>query len=119
MKTLPSRSSQIADRLRKKRRLKLVPSEVDQLVHHLCNQLSVVNLCSFNLCLSLGDAVRPAITENIEMLERTVQQATLTAEQLSQLIAEPAGLGAGRATSHPKLNNQPDNVSALFPPRPR
>jgi hypothetical protein len=118
MKTFPSTSSLIP-RLRKKRRLKQLPSEVDQIVHHLCNQLSVVNLCSFNLCVSLRDAVRPAIAKDIEMLERAVQHATMMAEQLSRSVAEPAGLGAGRATSHPKLNNQPDNVSALFPPRPR
>jgi hypothetical protein len=118
MKTLPSTSSQISGRLRKKRPLKLVPSEVDQILHHLCNQLSVVNLCSFSLRVSLRDAVRPIIIENIEMLERTVHEATMTAEQLAQLIAEPAGLRARRTSSHAKLNNQADNVSALFPPRP-
>ena len=114
MKTFPSTSSQIPLRLRKKRRLKQLPSEVHQIVHNLVNQLCVVNLCSFRLRGSLRDAVTPAITENIEILERAVQDATMMGEQLSQSLAEPAGLGEGRTNSRAKLKHQTNHVLAPF-----
>jgi hypothetical protein len=112
MKTFRSTSAQIPLRLRKKRPPKQVPNEVHQIVHTLFNQLSVINLCSFKLRGSLRNSAVPAISDDIEILERAVQDATTMAEQLSQAIAEPAPLVATQAVSL-----QTNNVLPLFAPR--
>jgi hypothetical protein len=117
MKTFPSTSAQIPLRLRKKRPPKQVPNEVHQIVHSLFNQLSVINLCSFKLCGSLRNSAVPAISDDIEILERAVQDATTMAEQLSQAIAEPAPLVATQAVYLVKSTHQTNNVLPLFAPR--
>jgi hypothetical protein len=65
-----------------------VPAEVHQFAHDLFNQLTVINLCSFNLHLAVRDIVGPAITNDLQTLDRVVKDAMRLAERLSQAIVE-------------------------------
>lgn len=118
MKTLPRSSSQIPLRLRKKHPPKPASKEVRQIVHNLFNQLSVINLCSFKLRGSLRESVTSAISDDIEILERAVQDATIMAEQLSQAIAESGTVTEARAASPVNPKHQTTtNVLPLFAAR--
>jgi len=79
-----------------------------QIVHNLFNQLSVINLCSFKLRGAVPGHVGPAITNDLQTLERAVDDATLLAERLSQAIM---GLASN---SEPKAPPQNNNVLPLF-----
>jgi|RhiMetdeSRZDD1v2_1073273.scaffolds.fasta_scaffold503092_2 hypothetical protein len=114
MKTFPGASSQSASRFRKKSQRKRLPAEVHQLAHDLFNQLSVINLCSFKLHAVVRDTVGPAITNDLQTLDRAVEDAMLLAERLSQAIAESASLTETKTPGPAKSPGQVNNVLRLF-----
>jgi hypothetical protein len=116
MKTLPRPSSQIPLRLRKKRPPKPASKEVRQIVHNLFNQLSVINLCSFKLRGSLGNSIGPGISDDVEKLQQAVQDATIIAEQLSQIIADAGVLVEPKTPRVVQSQPQANNVLPLFAP---
>jgi hypothetical protein len=116
MKTLPRPSSQIPLRLRKKRPPKPASQEVRQIVHNLFNQLSVINLCSFKLRGSLGNSIGPGISDDVEKLQQAVQDATIIAEQLSQIIADAGVLVEPKTPRVVQSQPQANNVLPLFAP---
>jgi hypothetical protein len=117
MKILPGINPPIpARRLRKKRATKPVPIEIRRTVHSLFNQLSVINLCSFKLQCSLGNRVGPGISDDVEKLQRAVQDATIIAEQLSQIIADAGVLVEPNTPRVVQSQPQANNVLPLFAP---
>jgi len=60
-------------------------NDVREIVHQLMNQLTVINLCVFQLCSTAG----PASATPLATLERTVEHATHTAKRLAQQIDKP------------------------------
>jgi hypothetical protein len=99
MKTFPGASSQNTPRFRKKHQCKRMPAEVHQFAHDLFNQLTVINLCSFNLHLAVRDIVGPAITNDLQTLDRVVEDAMRLAERSSQAIAASGSLTAQNTTA--------------------
>jgi hypothetical protein len=115
MKIFPGTNPPIPPRhLRKKRRTEVPLSEVHQVVHSFLNQLSVINLCSFKLIASCGNNVTRGISNDLEMLQRAVQDASLIAEQLSQTLAESAPLVKPKRPRLIKSRPQANNVLRLF-----
>jgi hypothetical protein len=116
MKTFPSTNPPIPRHVRKKRATKPVPIEIHRIVHSLFNQLSIINLCVFKLSGSLGNSVTPGICDDVEKLQRAVQEAAISAEQLSQLVADGAALVEPRIPRVVQSQPQANNVLPLFAP---
>jgi hypothetical protein len=114
MKTFPSTNPPIPRHVRKKDATKPVPIEIHPLAHDLFNQLSVINLCSFKLHDAARDLVRPATTNNLQTLDRAVEDAMLLAERLSQAIVEPASHTEPKTPRLVKSPPQANNVLRLF-----
>jgi hypothetical protein len=114
MKTFPGANSQSPLRFRKKRQPKKVPAEIHQFAHDLFNQLSVINLCSFKLHGVVRDLVGPAITNDLQTLDRAVEDAMVLAERLSQAIAASASLTVLKTPPPVKSRPQANNVLRLF-----
>jgi hypothetical protein len=57
-------------------------NDVREIVHQLMNQLTVINLCVFQLRTTAG----PASATPLATLERTVEHATHTAKRLAEQI---------------------------------
>jgi hypothetical protein len=57
-------------------------NDVREIVHQLTNQLTIINLCVFQLCSTAG----PASATPLATLERTVEYATHTAKRLMEQI---------------------------------
>ncbi|HEV8723065.1 MAG TPA: hypothetical protein VGW77_20820 [Candidatus Binatia bacterium] len=114
MKRLPGTSSQSTPGFRKKCEIKQVPAEIHQIAHNLFNQLSVINLCSFKLRGAVPDHVGPAVANDLQTLERAVEDATLLAEELSQAIAALAAISEAKAPRLVKAPPQNNNVLPLF-----
>lgn len=70
---------------------------VNELAHDLCNQLTVINLCSGHVAALLRDAGDSAITTDLEMLKRAAEEATRLAKRLAQLLGEPNPLLSGHS----------------------
>jgi hypothetical protein len=102
--------------LRKKRATKPVSIEIHRTVHSLCNQLSVINLCSFKLSGSLGNSVGPGTSDDVEKLQQAVQDATISAEQVSQIIAAAGVLVEPKTPRVVQSQPQANNVLPLFAP---
>ncbi len=113
MKRFPGTSSQSTRGFRKKCAMKQVPAEIQQIAHNLFNQLSVINLCSFKLRGTVRNHVEPAITNDLQTLERAVEDATLLAERLSQAIGVLASNCEPKAPPLVKAPAQ-NNVLPLF-----
>jgi hypothetical protein len=114
MKTFPGANSQSISRFRKKRQRKQVPAEIHQLAHDLFNQLSVINLCSFKLHVTVRDLVGSAATNDLQTLDRAVEDAILLAERLSQAIVESASHTELKTPRLVKSRPQANNVLRLF-----
>jgi hypothetical protein len=114
MKRFPGASSQSNPGFCKKCEIKQVPAEIHQIAHNLFNQLSVINLCSFKLRGAVPGHVEPAITNDLQTLERAVEDATLLAEQLSQAIGALASNSEPKAPRLVKVPSQNNNVLPLF-----
>jgi hypothetical protein len=114
MKTFPGANSQSPLRFRKKRQRKQVTAEIHQLAHDLFNQLSVINLCSFKLHVAVCDLVGPAATNNLQTLDRAVEDAMLLAERLSQAIVDSEAVIELKTPRLVKSRPQADNVLRLF-----
>jgi hypothetical protein len=113
MKRFPGASSQSTAGFRRKC-AKQVPAEIQQIVHNLFNQLSVINLCSFKLRSAVPGHVGPGITNDLQMLERAVEDATLLAERLSQAIEALAAISEVKGPRLVKAPSQNNNVLPLF-----
>jgi hypothetical protein len=109
MKTFLSTTPPILHHVRKKRPTKSVTIVIHRIAHNLFNQLSIINLCIFKLSRSLENSVAPGISDDVEKLQRAVQEAAIIAEQLSQLVVEAAPLAEPKTplivTSQPQANN--------------
>jgi len=114
MKKFSGASSQSTAGFRKKRAIKQVPAEIHQIVHNLFNQLSVINLCSFKLRGAVPGHVGPAITNDLQTLERAVDDATLLAERLSQAIGALESISEPKAPRLVKAPPQNNNVLPIF-----
>lgn len=114
MKTSSGTGSQSTPRFRKKPQSKQVPAEICQIAHDLFNQLSVINLCSFKLHGAVRDLVGPAITNDLQNLDRAVEDAMLLAERLSQAIADSASLTELNTPRLVKSRPQANNILRLF-----
>jgi hypothetical protein len=114
MKRFPGASSQNTPGFRKKCGIKQASAEIHQIAHNLFNQLSVINLCSFNLRSAVPGHVGPAITNDLQTLERAVEDATLLAERLSQAIDALASISEAKAPRLVKAAPQNNNVLPLF-----
>jgi hypothetical protein len=112
MKTFPG--AQSTPRFRKKPQRKQVPAAICQIAHDLFNQLSVINLCSFKLHGAGRDIVEPVITNDLQTLDRAVEDAMLLAERLSQAITESASLTELKTPRLVKSRPQANNVLRLF-----
>ena len=55
-------------------------NDVREIVHQLTNQLTIINLCVFQLCSTASSAGAPPLAT----LERTVEYATRTAKRLME-----------------------------------
>jgi hypothetical protein len=117
MKIFPDTNPQISPRhLRKKRATKPMLTEISQIAHSLFNQLSVINLCVFKLSGSLGDSVARGISDDIGRLQQAVQEAAISAEQLSQIIADAGALVEPKTVRVVQSQPQANNVLPLFAP---
>jgi hypothetical protein len=116
METFPSTNPPIPRQVRKKRAPKPVPIEIHQIAHTLSNQLSIINLCIFKLSGSLGNSVGPGISDDLEKLQRAVQEAAISAEQLSQIIADAAVRVEPKIPRVVQSQPQANNVLPLFAP---
>jgi hypothetical protein len=109
MKTFPSTNQPIRRQVRKKRASKPLPIEIHRIAHSLFNQLSIITLCNFKLSASLRNTVDPGISDDLEKLQRAVQEAAIIAEQLAETIAEAELLGEPKMPevirSEPQANN--------------
>jgi len=114
MKRFSGTSSQSTPGFRKKCAIKQVPAEIQQIAHNLFNQLSVINLCSFKLRGAVPGHVGPAITNDLQTLERAVEDATLLAERLSQAIGAVVSNSEPKAPRRLKAPSQNNNVLPLF-----
>ena len=118
MKTFPGASSPSTPGLRKKRSRTPLPHEIRQIAHQLINQLSVINLCGFKLQDKLQDKLscsgKAAISVDLEILERAVEEATRWAERLSQVILEPAPPAEFKKQPPVKSAEQSNNVFPLI-----
>jgi hypothetical protein len=117
MKTFPGASSQSIPGLRKKRSHKSLPDEIHQIAHHLFNQLSVINVCSFKLKDTLR--VGRTASSDLDLLERAVGDATEWAERLSQVISDSAQAVKPKKPAPTKVREQTNNVVPLFALRRR
>jgi hypothetical protein len=117
MKTFPGASSQSIPGLRKKRSHKSLPDEIHQIAHHLFNQLSVINLCSFKLKDTLR--VGRTASSDLDLLERAVGDATEWAERLSQVIFDSVPTAKLKKPAPAKAAEQTSNVVPLFAQRRR
>jgi hypothetical protein len=68
-------------------------NDVREIVHQLMNQLTIINLCVFQLSSTAG----PASATPLATLERTVEHATRTAKRLSAQINQPNTCHPGNA----------------------
>ena len=114
MKRFPGASSQSTPGFRTKCAIKQVPAEIQQIAHNLFNQLNVINLCSFKLRGAVPGHVGPAITNDLQTLERAVEDATLLAERLSQAMDALASISEAKAPRLVKAPPQNNNVLPLF-----
>jgi hypothetical protein len=114
MKTFPSTNPPIPCHVRKKRATKPAPIEIHQLAHDLFNQLSVINLCSFKFHVAVRDLVGPAATNDLQTLDRAVEDAILLAERLSQAIVESASHTELKTPRLVKSRPQANNILRLF-----
>jgi hypothetical protein len=114
MKRFPGASSQSTPGFHKKCAIKQAPAEIQQIAHNLFNQLSVINLCSFKLRGAVPGHVEPAITNDLQTLERAVEDATLLAERLSQAIGVLESISDTKAQRLVKASPQNNNVLPLF-----
>jgi hypothetical protein len=98
-------------RFRKKCRRNEV--EIQQLAHDLLNQLSVINLCSFKLHVVMRELLGPAVTDNLQALDQSVEDAMRLAERLSQAIVASSSHTSTKA----RLVKSPikaENILRLF-----
>jgi len=114
MKTFPGASSQSTPRFRKKPQRKQMPAEIREIAHDLFNQLSAINLCSFKLHAGVRDIVGPAMTNDLQTLDRAVEDAMLLAERLSQAIVDSASLAELEIPRLVKSRPPTNNVLPLF-----
>jgi hypothetical protein len=85
-----------------------------ELAHDLFNQLTVINLCSANLSVSLQDSDDPGTARNLDMLERAAEEATKLAERIAQFIAEPKSRSAVQVAESSLSPPLPNKVLPLF-----
>ena len=119
MKTLTGPGAKNSSRLRKKRLRNPVSDEIHQIAHNLLNQLSVINLCSFKLHGESTSDFASAMANDLEALERAVQDATRLAEQLAQAIVESGPIVEPGAPTLVKLRHQTNNILPFFAPQRR
>ena len=82
MATLPMVSNAISEKLTHERAHGPDSNDVREIVHQLTNQLTIINLCVFQLSSTAG----PASATPLATLERTVEHATHTAKRLMERI---------------------------------
>ncbi len=119
MKTFPDLGAKKPSRLRKKRLRKPISEEIRQIAHNLLNQLSVINLCSFKLHGASTGYLPSTIANDLEALERAVQDATRLAEQLAQAIVESGPVVEPGTPTLVKLRRQTNNILPFFAPQRR
>ncbi len=113
MKSLPGAASKRTTASLKKRSPKPVPHEIRWIAHQLLNHLTVINLCSSTLRSQLAAISAGTLSENAASLERAVQEATVYAEFLAQVMAESTDTGPkNSAMADPTKPNR--NVVPLF-----
>jgi hypothetical protein len=61
---------------------------VGELAHDLFNQLTVINLCSAQLSASVRGTGDNGVAANLDMLERSAEEATRLAERIAQTMGE-------------------------------
>src|SRR5262245_34130310 len=116
MKTFPSPSSQPIRGSRKKRSRQSSSREMHQIAHHLFNQLSVINLCSFKLHARHRDATDEVVLDDLKLLQRAAEEATQWAERLSQIISQAVPPEEDRKPAAIKTADSTNNVVPLFAP---
>jgi hypothetical protein len=116
MKTFPRTNPPTPRHVRKKRATKPLPIEIQRIAHSLFNQLSVINLCVFKLSGSLEDSVVRGISDDIGKLQQAVQDAAISAEQLSQIVADATLLAEPKTPRIVRSQPQANNVLPLFGP---
>lgn len=114
MKTFPNASSQSMTGPRKKRSRQPLSSEMHQIAHHLFNQLSVINLCTFKVQASSRGAGDQAASDDLKLLQRAVEEATHWAEQLSHIISQAAPPTEGKKPEPVKAAEKANKVIPLF-----
>jgi hypothetical protein len=115
MKTFPNASSQSMTGPRKKRLHQPLSREMHQIAHHLFNQLSVINLCTFKVQARSRGAGDQAVSDDLKLLQRAVEEATHWAEQLSHIISQAAPPTEGKNPRPSKLRNKLTRSSRFLP----
>ena len=82
MATLPMVTSAKSEKLTHQRVHGPYSNDVRELVHQLANQLTIINLCVFQLGTIIGPAGAPALAT----LERSVEHATHMAKRITEQI---------------------------------
>lgn len=121
MKTFPGAGSRRMTYPRNKCSHQPLSREMHQIAHHLFNQLSVINLCTFKLqAKSRGNGDHGA-SDDLQLLQRSVEEASLWAERLSEIILQgvPSTEAKKAAPGRPvdEVNSdQANKVVRLFDP---
>jgi hypothetical protein len=92
MKSFPEANLRNISKVRKQCERKQVSAKIHQLAHDLFNQLSVINLCSFKLHVAVRDLVGPAASDNLQALDRSVEDAMRVAERLFHIVESASHL---------------------------
>lgn len=88
--------------------------EMHQIAHHLFNQLSVINLCTFKVQARSRGAGDQAVSDDLKLLQRAVEEATHWAEQLSHIISETPPPTEPKKPAPVRPAEQANNVIPLF-----
>ncbi|HUF41012.1 MAG TPA: hypothetical protein VMR20_03565 [Verrucomicrobiae bacterium] len=87
---------------------------INEFVHDLFNQLTVINLSSGRLTVSLGSNSDPVIATNLETLARAADEATTLAERLAPFMAESRPADPEQAAKSQNLQPQLSKVVRLL-----
>ena len=109
-RTIPQSTS----RSTKTRSCQPLSREMHQIAHHLFNQLSVINLCTFKVQASSRGAGDQAASDDLKLLQRAVEEATHWAEQLSHIISQAAPPTEGKKPEPVKTAEKANKVIPLF-----
>jgi hypothetical protein len=91
--------------------------ELQQLMHELMNQLTIMNLCCFGFRSAAANALDRSLSPEIDRIETTLIDMASLLAKLPQVLStsvssgSPAGLLRGKAKSS---RSQPANVYSLF-----